>query len=291
MALNPGNPGDEDVYWTLTDLMTDFGIEVTPREVRRFGPLGTLLPAGTRVGLAVRPGFPATRTKAAAGTLIRSGMRVVLPLDLLDPADRHQADPTLATWESMGVRDIVLTVGAAGDLAAALDDIVAILDGRAFRRRGFLSVGIRLGGPGDRGAGMRVTESAELLRALDSAHDIALDLGIELYLTPNPAAAHRLVRWERSLRAAGNRLPIRAGLPGLRGADLLPWRRAQLSGEQLVLGLAAELACDPDSTVQSVQLFPARTLAQSTRWALDLGKGNFVIENHPGHGHRVTTLG
>lgn len=284
----------QDMFWTLSMLMTDFSIEVTPREVRRFAPLISILPAGTRVGLTARPTFPTARSHAAASALVWSGMRPVLPLHLSHVADRGQVDRTLARWEHLGVDDIVLEVGVAHDLGTVLDDIVDLLSGPDFRRRRFRSIGVRLDGFRNYGAGTPVPESADLLRALDAARGFAHDLGIELYLTTPPTArTHPLVRWERSLRAAGNRLPIRVGLPGPWCTDPLPWWRPVSSRQdphRLVLDLAAAVAQDPDSKAQSVQLFPARSFARTARWALDLGNGNFVIEHDPDGGHRVAIL-
>lgn len=284
----------QDTFWNLAMLMTGFSIEVTPRDFRRFAPLLSILPAGTRVGLAARPALPTARTHAAASALVLSGMRPVLPLNLPRVADRGQVARTLASWEHLGVDDIVLEVGVAHDLAAVLDDVVDLLNDPDFRRRRFRSIGVRLGGFRHYGAGTPVPGSADLLRALDAARGVAVDLGIELYLTTPPTArTHPLVRWERSLRAAGNRLPIRVGLPGPWCTDPLPrWRPVSSTQDphRHVLGLAAALAQDPDSKVRSVQLFPTRGFAQTARWALELGNGNFVIEHDRDGGHRVAIL-
>lgn len=65
----------EDMFSDLAMLMTGFSIEITPREIRRFAPLISILPTGTQVGLAARPAFPTARIRAAA--LVGSGMRPV----------------------------------------------------------------------------------------------------------------------------------------------------------------------------------------------------------------------
>ena len=101
--------------------------------------------------------------------------------------------------------------------------------------------------------------------------------------------------WERRLRAMGNTLPIRVGLPGVTSpAKLIKFGlscgvgpslsvlRKQAGGvlklattaaykpEDTLLDLAAAIAADPRSLLSSAHFFPFGALAATAEWALDV---------------------
>lgn len=111
-------------------------------------------------------------------------------------------------------------------------------------------------------------------------------------------AARPVVDWERRIRAAGNRLPVHVGLPGLTSpARLLRFGiacgvgaslsvlRAQTGGvlklataatyhpDETLLGLAAARLRDPDSLLHGVHFFPFGALDATARWAAAVRDG------------------
>ncbi len=143
--------------------------------------------------------------------------------------------------------------------------------------------------------------SADALdEALDGKNAFAERTDAQVYLvTQFCFEAALVVAWERAIRAADNRLPVRVGLPGVTslrslisygrscgvGASLRGLTRhgsslARLTAvwtpDRLVATLAAYRSAEPHSLIEGVHLFPFGVFERTARWAVTLAEGRFT---------------
>ncbi len=281
------------VFWALTSLMTDYTIDLTPREVSKLAPLDEFLTAGTGVRIAVPPRRPFADVVRTAAQVADAGMRPVVPVAALDMHDVVVLDRALGALAYVGVEDLMLVGGSPRGLARSLDETVRMMAAQRFRRRQFRSIGI-----GRCLERQPVIDSADLLRAFDAAHIASADHDIKLYLTTRPAfAGESVIGWERYLRAAGNRLPVRVALPGLVPARRFlrrglshPATNPATNPATTVLELASALEADPACLISGLHFSPRGSAVRTARWADDIGNGNFVVEGGVEHGYELAVL-
>lgn len=107
----------------------------------------------------------------------------------------------------------------------------------------------------------RQDPSADLLRAFDAADSARAATGVGLSLLISQVrSVDSVVEGERSLRAAGNRLPIRVCLPGIAPS---PFRRTAMT----LLGLAEAAEKDPASLLADVHFALRESPAGTSEFA------------------------
>jgi methylenetetrahydrofolate reductase (NADPH) len=123
-------------------------------------------------------------------------------------------------------------------------------------------------------------------------------------------AAEPVIAWERRIRAAGNRLPVRVGLPGLatiktlighaRACGIGPSMQVLLrqarniarlmsvsAPDALLLDLARHRLDDPDTLLHGVHVYPLGGLARSAAWVQAVAAGEIALQAD-GAGFEVT---
>jgi hypothetical protein len=273
-------PATNGLFWALTVLMTDNTVELSPREVHRLSPLTGLRAPGAGVVVSGKADSAAVLRASAAIAEQRLRPIVRIPVPLL--RNEHGRDRMLSRATDAGIRDLLLVETGSNNLECALDDMVALLDTTVFKGRNFDSVGVT-------GALQREVpvDSAELLRPFGAASDAAARLDVRLYLMPAGWNVTSCIAWERSLRAAGNRLPVRIVLDGRVRSSRSPSGSLGMGSLEVAMALDADHAC----LVEGVHLRPMRSAKAACQWANAVAGGCFVIESDVKAGRKVTLIG
>jgi methylenetetrahydrofolate reductase (NADPH) len=286
----------------LRHLVAPFSVEITPREAKNLPPLQDVLTVGTAVYLTFLPRIPWPEMVAVARQITEAGMRPVPHLAARAVPDRAALRRMLADLAAVGVDDLLLVAGSLRTPVGEFAETSQILDSGCLEEAGILRVGVAGHPEGSPDIG-----DDELAAALATKNRIARERGLDVRIvTQFCFAAEPIVAWERRIRAAGNRLPVHVGLPGLTSpARLLRFGlscgvgaslkvlRTQAGGmlklastsvyrpEETLTGLAAAVAADPRSLLRAVHFFPFGSLVPTAEWATGVRDGRIKLQARP----------
>jgi len=267
----------EDVFWNLAAIMSDYVLEL-PADRRSTNALSSGLRPRTRVCVPARvcalPDVVAATAEVAA-----AGMRPVVTCRAPGPAGLRGFGDALAELADVGACELIIRWPASVSCPDVLDKAARLVAECGLGSWGITEIGI----VAESLAGRRPELSADLLRAFDGVREAGrrYDVGFTL-LAPPMGSVDSLVAWECSLRAAGNRLPVRVRLPGI-GPN--PFRRTV----PMLLGLAASVESDPDSLLTELQFSLRGSPGRTTAFADEICRGNFVVEETVS-GYRLSLL-
>ncbi|CAN5211013.1 methylenetetrahydrofolate reductase [soil metagenome] len=301
MLAHPADAaGPADVPAILTGLMDGFSVEVTPREAGKLPPLTEFVRPGTRVYITYLTNTAFEDTVATSAKAVAEGMRPVPHLAARAVPDRATLDRIVGALADVGVRDALVIAGSLRAPVGPYAETMQLLDSGVLQEHGFDSIGVAGHPEGNKDIG-----EPELARALADKNALAARQGLALYLvTQFSFAPEPIVAWERRIRAAGNRLPIVVGLPGLTspakllkfglscgvGASLKVLRKqsggvlklassAVYHPDQTLLGLARAVHADPDTLIAGMHFYPFGALAATAAYAEGLRAGRFTVED------------
>ena len=183
-------------------------------------------------------------------------------------------------------------------------DTMQVLDTGLIQKHGIRSIGVA-GHP----EGSPDISDDEIAEAMAAKNALAVREGLDLYIeTQFCFEADIVLDWERAARAAGNKLPIRIGIPGPATIKTL-FRFAQISGigpsmrfiskqarnvaklmtvqspHMLLDGLAQGMATDPDCLIHHFHFYPFGGFAKTAAYAQAIADGK--IETLPKGGFEV----
>ena len=275
----------------------DWSIEVTPPGSAKIESYSDILAEGTTVNVTFLPGTDPKDTVDVAVRLRDEGMNPVPHIAARSLKSKEQLDELVADMTNRAKVDEVLVIGGGvdnpvGDFASSMD----VLETGILQKYGIKKIGVS-GHP----EGSPDISDDELAHAISWKNDFAKSEGLDLYMeTQFCFEADAVVNWEKSIRAAGNNLPIRIGIPGPATIKTL-FRFAQISGigpsmrviakqaknvtklltvqspHLLIAGLAEAMAADPDSRIQHFHYYPFGGFAKTSRWASAVADGSIEL--------------
>lgn len=284
----------DEVFWTLSLLATGYSVRPTPRPLTGFDRPCAYLPEGTEVAVRYSRSGGRGATPWIAGGFLRRRMRPVVSVPREVMHSRRDTDSVLGNLACAGVTDMTIADGESGCLTDVLEHVESLLGTPAFRRAGIRSV--RVGCAFGDGS---VERSAAMLRACDAVWAKARDERVDVSLLVRQAPSFRaLVGWERGLRAAGNRLPVRVTIPDVSPARVLS-HYLPVGGERAgstapapvlcMLRYASAIASDRGSELSAVHIAPFGS-PRTARWLDRIADGRFVIGGDAASGYRVELL-
>ena len=192
----------------------------------RLTALQHCLSPGTTVNVTFLPGSDPMETVAVAKRLHNEGMNAVPHLAARSLKDLDQIDTLLASYRAeAGVDEVLIIGGGVDQPVGAFDNSLQILETGFLQKHGIRRVGVA-GHP----EGSPDISQIEIAEALGAKNALAKREGLEMYIeTQFCFEAPIVLEWEKSVRAAGNELPIRIGIPGPATIKTL-FRFAQISG-------------------------------------------------------------
>jgi len=284
---------------------SDWSIEVTPTGATKIESFRDCLQPETTVNVTFLPGSDPMDTIAVAQRLHNDGMKPVPHLAARSLKDADQLDTLLSAFvEKAGVKEVLVIGGGVDKPVGQFSDSMQILSTGLIQRHGIRSIGVA-GHP----EGSTDISDDEIAEALAAKNALAVAEGLDLYIETQFCFESDIVLdWEKRVRAAGNRLPIRIGIPGPATIKTL-FRFAQISGigpsmrfiskqarnvaklmtvqspHLLLDGLAEGMANDSECLIRHFHYYPFGGFAKTAAYAQAIAEGK--IETLPKGGFDV----
>ncbi|MEC8806645.1 MAG: methylenetetrahydrofolate reductase [Pseudomonadota bacterium] len=291
---------------TIRRAAADWSIEVTPTGAAKIESFRECLAPGTTVNVTFLPGTDPSDTIAVAERLHNDGMRPVPHLAARSLRNADQLDELLTAFTTRcGVEEVLCIGGGVDNPVGDFSATIEVLESGLIQKHGIRHIGVA-GHP----EGSPDISDDEVATALSAKNDLAARDGLELYIeTQFCFEADIVLDWERRVREAGNRLPIRIGIPGPATIKTL-FRFAQISGigpsmrfvakqaknvaklmtvqspHLLIAGLAESMAADKDCLIRHFHYYPFGGFARTAAYAGAITEGR--IDLLPKGGFDVT---
>ncbi len=291
---------------TIRSAATNWSIEVTPTGATKIESFRDCLAPGTTVNVTFLPGSDPRDTIAVAERLHNDGMRPVPHLAARSLQNADQLDELLAAFTARcGVEEVLCIGGGVDDPVGSFAATMQVLETGLIQKHGIRQIGVA----GHPEGSPDISDDA-VAEALAAKNELAARDGLDLYIeTQFCFEADIVLDWERRVRAAGNRLPIRIGIPGPATIKTL-FRFAQISGigpsmrfiskqtrnvarlmtvqspHLLIAGLAEGMAADEDCLIRHFHYYPFGGFARTAAYAGAIAEGR--IELLPKGGFDVT---
>ena len=281
---------------------SNWSIEVTPAGAGKVESFGDALAPGTDVNVTFLPGSDPADTAKVAARLRDEGMHPIPHIAARSIHDKSQLDSILKALKEQASVDEVLIIGGGvdnpvGDFASSMD----ILETGLIQDYGIGKIGVS-GHP----EGSPDIPADALASALEWKNNFAKKEGLDLYIeTQFCFEAEQVLNWEREIRAAGNALPIRIGIPGPATIKTL-FRFAQISGigpsmrfiskqaknvaklltvqapDVLLAELAEGMATDKDCLLAHFHYYPFGGFAKTAAYASAVAAGEIELKSKGG---------
>jgi methylenetetrahydrofolate reductase (NADPH) len=271
----------------------DWSIEVTPTGAAKIDSFRDCLAPGTTVNVTFLPGSDPHDTIAVAERLFNDGMRPVPHLAARSLKDKDQLDALLSAYTSRcGVEEVLIIGGGVDKPVGGFSASMDVLQTGLIQKYGIRSIGVA-GHP----EGSPDISDDEIIEALAAKNDFAVREGLDLYIeTQFCFEADIVLDWEKRVRGAGNKLPIRIGIPGPATIKTL-FRFAQISGigpsmrfiakqaknvaklmtvqspHLLITGLAQGMAADEECLIKHFHFYPFGGFARTAAYAGAIADG------------------
>ena len=276
---------------------SDWSIEVTPAGATKIESFAGILEEGTTVNVTFLPGSDPLDTIATARRLADDGMNAVPHIAARSLQNKEQLDDLLKRMTSeANVREVLVIGGGVDNPVGEFDCTMQVLQTGLIQKYGITHIGVS-GHP----EGSPDISADQLAQAISQKNEFARKEGLSLYMETqfcfDPAA---VLAWEKTIRQAGNQLPIRIGIPGPATIKTL-FRFAQISGigpsvrfiakqarnvaklmtvqspHDLLAGLAEGIAADNKCLLQHFHYYPFGGFAKTAAYAKAVEQGNIRL--------------
>ena len=276
---------------------SDWSIEVTPAGATKIESFAGILEEGTTVNVTFLPGSDPLDTIATAKRLADDGMNAVPHIAARSLQNKEQLDDLLKRMTSeANVREVLVIGGGVDNPVGEFDCTMQILQTGLIQKYGITHIGVS-GHP----EGSPDISADQLAQAISQKNEFARKEGLSLYMETqfcfDPAA---VLAWEKTIRQAGNQLPIRIGIPGPATIKTL-FRFAQISGigpsmrfiakqarnvaklmtvqspHELLAGLAEGMAADNKCLLKHFHYYPFGGFAKTAAYAKAVKQGNIRL--------------
>ena len=276
---------------------SDWSIEVTPAGATKIESFAGILEEGTTVNVTFLPGSDPLDTIATAKRLADDGMNAVPHIAARSLQNKEQLDDLLKRMTSeANVREVLVIGGGVDNPVGEFDCTMQILQTGLIQKYGITHIGVS-GHP----EGSPDISADQLAQAISQKNEFARKEGLSLYMETqfcfDPAA---VLAWEKTIRQAGNQLPIRIGIPGPATIKTL-FRFAQISGigpsmrfiakqarnvaklmtvqspHELLAGLAEGMAADNKCLLRHFHYYPFGGFAKTATYAKAVEQGNIRL--------------
>jgi len=249
------------------------------------------------VNVTFLPGSDPLDTIATAKRLADDGMNAVPHIAARSLQNKEQLDDLLKRMTNeANVREVLVIGGGVDNPVGEFDCTMQVLKTGLIQKYGITHIGVS-GHP----EGSPDISADQLAQAISQKNEFARKEGLSLYMETqfcfDPAA---VLAWEKTIREAGNQLPIRIGIPGPATIKTL-FRFAQISGigpsmrfiakqarnvaklmtvqspHELLAGLAEGMAADNKCLLQHFHYYPFGGFAKTAAYAKAVEQGNISL--------------
>jgi methylenetetrahydrofolate reductase (NADPH) len=298
MVLTQDVEFDTELKSAIIDLLGNFTTETTPPGAAKISNFGDYLPAGSTVFITFLPGSDFEDTIVTAKRLRREGYVPVPHIAARRIPSAGFLDENLRRLTAeAGVSEVLVIGGSVPEPVGAFTSSMEVLETGLLDKHGILRIGVA-GHP----EGSPDICDEDIAKALAWKNAFAERTLAEVYIvTQFCFEARPVIAWDKRIRAGGNQLPIRVGVPGLASVKSL-LNYARLCGigpsmnfiakqarnvtklvtlsapDKLLTELAAYRAGDPACGITGCHIYPLGGLQKTARWARAVLQGQFSLD-------------
>jgi methylenetetrahydrofolate reductase (NADPH) len=286
----------------VVDLFRGLSIETAPGIAAKTASYGAHLAPETPVYITMLPGADLGEIVQTAARLRGEGLVPVPHIAARSLASHAQLDDYLRRLAGEAAVDQVLVIGGGVSTPAGpFDRIMQVLETGLLQKHGIKTIGVA-GHP----EGSKDIPADEIARAVAEKNAYAKATGTAMYIaTQFCFDAEAIIAWDRSLRRAGNELPIHLGLagpaklkslihyaamcgvgPSIRFLTRQAMNIAKLASvsvpDKLLVELADYRAKEADCGLAQLHLFAFGGLERSARWVKAMQEGRFTFDGRGG---------
>jgi methylenetetrahydrofolate reductase (NADPH) len=297
------------VKQAITHLMQNTTLEVTPGGAAKVADFRAILRPGCTVYVTFLPGADFADTVKTVRRLKDEGFNPVPHFAARSIPSAKFLQNNLAVLQGeTGVTEGLLIGGSVNNPVGDFTSSIEVLRTGLFEQYGMRKMGLA-GHP----EGSPDIAPADCVTAIAEKNAYAKETSMALYLVTQFAfTAAPILAWERTIRAAGNTLPIHIGIPGLATISTLmrhaahcgvgasvqfltrqPMTMVKLALKNTFLGkyvqapssepsalvrdLVLGIQADPACLIRQCHLYPLGGLAKSVAWLYQVQDGEFDI--------------
>ena len=275
----------------------NWSIEVTPAGATKIDSFAAVLNEGTTVNVTFLPGSDPLDTIATAKRLADEGMNAVPHIAARSLHNKKQLDDLLKRMtQQANVREVLVIGGGVDTPVGDFDSTMQVLNTGLIQKHNITTIGVS-GHP----EGSPDISDDQLAEAIMLKNEFARKEGLSLYMeTQFCFDAEAVLAWERGIRNAGNRLPVRIGIPGPATIKTL-FRFAQISGigpsmrfiakqarnvaklmtvqspHELLEGLSTGMSADEECLLHHFHYYPFGGFAKTAAYAKAVEQGNITL--------------
>ncbi len=284
----------------IVDFLRGFSIETTPGSALKIPDYRDYLKPGVTVSVTFLPGSDFADTITTAKRLKEEGFEPAPHFAARSIPSRAVFDECLTRLQGeVGVREVVVLGGAVNQPVGEFDSSLQLLETGLFDKHGIERIGLA-GHP----EGSPDISDVALAEALTRKNAFAERSDADFYLcTQFCFEAAPIIAWDQAIRAAGNRLPVHIGVPGLatiktlinhaKACGIGPSMRmltrqarnitkllTVAAPDRLITDLAYYKATDPDCGIRKAHIYPLGGLRRSARWVYAAAGGDFTMNKN-----------
>ena len=281
----------------IVNLMSNFTVETTPASAAKVDNFASILRPGTTVYITFLPGSDYNDTIATAKRLREEGFEPAPHFAARSITDRAMFQDYIARAAGEAGVDHVLTIaGALKEPLGPYSDSTKLLETGLFDKYGIKTIGVA-GHP----EGSPDMSEKSISDALTWKNGFANRTNANLHIvTQFVFESSPIIAWDKALRAEGNTIPIKIGIPGIAKLQTLIKYAvmcgvgnsinflkkqsvnvtklvAQQQPDRLVRELAFYKSTDKDCGIDGVHMYPLGGLLKSAEWAFATSDGSFDL--------------
>ncbi len=287
-----------DPRQAVINFLSGYSIETTPAGSTKIADFRDYMPAGATIYITHLPGTELSDSVAVARRLRNEGFNPVPHIAARSIPDAGYLDENV--WrlvDEAEVEDVLIIGGGLDNPVGTFSDSMQIMESGILDKYGIKRIGVA-GHP----EGSPDISDAEIARAVKWKNEFhqRSDANLEI-VTQFCFKAEPVIAWDRALRAAGNELPIRIGIPGIATLRTL-LNYAKMCGvgnsvnflkrqsknvvrllkptapDQLILDLATYKASDPNCGLIGCHVYPLGGTKRTTAWTNAIIDGRIIMK-------------
>jgi methylenetetrahydrofolate reductase (NADPH) len=284
----------------LEAFLKGYSIEVMPRTAEKVENFRDLLPTGTRVYIAHIDGTPIEDMVATAKRIGAEGYDVMPHFPARIIKDKATLTDWVARYKDVGVKQGLLLAGGVAQPVGDFATSMQLLESGAFDGFDRLHVAGHPEGNKDidpDGSDRMVMEAARWKSAFMERTDAQMAMATQFCFEADP-----VIDWVNRLAAEGIKLPVHIGIAGPAklqtlikfaiacgvGPSLRVLQKRAMDVTKLLLpyepteilsGLAAHKAANPDFGIEQVHFFPLGGIKTNAAWVTENGGASGVPAN------------
>ena len=291
----------------VIDFLADFTAETTPFSAAKVEDFRDVLRPGSTVFITFLPGSDFEDTIAVAARLRKEGFNPVPHLAARSIPSAAFLDENLGKLrDEAGINEVLTIAGAVDEPVGEFSDSMQVLETGLMDKHGIKKIGVA-GHP----EGSPDMSDEAIASALKWKNDFAARSNAELYVvTQFCFEVEPIIAWDKAMRAAGNSLPIRIGIPGIATIKtLLNYSKACGIGnsinflkkqarnvaklmtvsapDKLIHDLASYKATDPECGLIGCHMYPLGGVKKTAKWTYAVVDGEFKMSSN-GRGFSLT---